>query len=268
MKHSTTAEPDNAEFVLALVEAIRDSSVITALKEATKIDYDHLSDMVADKLQHRFRKMQDELDAKEERIKTLEEKVSVLELKQDEAEQYSRRSSVRISGIPEVANEDVIQKVREIFSVMNVSPNINRVHRVGPSNPKLLLANASHPASDQSPLLASSSSPSSANDVLPSKTSTSPRAQPRAILCQFTTYGDKANVMKHSSALKSELPGVFINEDLTRKRAKLFFAARKLKKEKKIADCWTSDGKIVAKFIKNNHSVITQIRSHDDLNQF
>ena len=40
---------------------------------------------------------------------------------------------------------------------------------------------------------------------------------------------------------------VFVNDDLTNRRAKLAFDCRKLKKEKKIADNWTYNGKVVVK---------------------
>ena len=86
--------PPSSKFVLSLVEAFRDPSVMVALKEATKVDFDQLADMVAAKLHIRFREMQQELDEKSERIVALERKVSELEIKQDEAEQYSRRTSI------------------------------------------------------------------------------------------------------------------------------------------------------------------------------
>ena len=40
---------------------------------------------------------------------------------------------------------------------------------------------------------------------------------------------------------------VFVNDDLTNRRAKLAFDCRKLKKEKKIADTWTYNGKVAMK---------------------
>ena len=38
-------------------------------------------------------------------IETMQEKVDAIELQQDELEQYSRRNSVRLSGLTEGANE-------------------------------------------------------------------------------------------------------------------------------------------------------------------
>lgn len=222
-----------ADFVLSLIEAFRDPSVVSALKDATKADYDYLADQVAIKLEPRLSKLQRELDAKEKRIQLLESKVSELETKQDDIEQYSRRTSVRILGVSENPDEDVSSKVKDVFSTMGLHPTINRVHRVGPHR----------------------------KTTKPDGT-TSTSTAPRPILCQFLSYGDKAGVMKKRNILKDNLPHVYVNEDLTRKRSKLLFDARVLKNQKKIVDCWSSDGKIL---VKDKNRVISSIRNIVDL---
>ena len=104
-----------------------------------------------------------------------------VENKLDDTEQYSRRTSVRISGIPEEATKDVADKVTKVFEAMKVKPVINRVHRVGPRIPQT--------------------------------------NKPRPIICQFTTYPDKKAVMQGKKDIGGSYPKVFINEDLTRHRA-------------------------------------------------
>ena len=44
---------------------------------------------------------------------------------------------------------------------------------------------------------------------------------------------------------------IFINDDLTPRRAKLSFDARALKRSKKISDCWTAYGKVMVKDLDN-----------------
>ena len=76
--------------------------------------------------------------------------------------------------------------------------------------------------------------------------------RPRPIIVRF--FSDKARdaVYRARSGLKvytsqnRDAP-VFVNDDLTNRRAKLAFDCRKLKKEKKIADTWTYNGKVVVK---------------------
>ena len=55
----------------------------------------------------------------------------------DDNEQYSRRSCIRIHGIDSNSNEkneDMIEKIRECYNVLEVPSNegvIDRAHRVG-----------------------------------------------------------------------------------------------------------------------------------------
>ena len=141
-------------------------------------------------------------------IKRLNSKVEELEEKIDDQEQYSRRTSVRIAGIPEDDGEDPHNKVMSLFSQFDYKPQINRIHRVGSKNQQ---------------------------------------GGPRQIICQFTTYPDKYKTMVLKKQIRSTNPNVYINEDLTRSRSALSFAARKLKREGKILDTWTADGRIVIK---------------------
>ena len=56
----------------------------------------------------------------------------------DHMEQYSRRSSVRVTGIKEQDGEDLDRIVINLMNDMDVQDmdinNINRMHRVGPRN--------------------------------------------------------------------------------------------------------------------------------------
>ena len=68
------------------------------------------------------------------RVKT---QMKSMELKLDEHEQYSRRSTLRMSGVPESPEEDTTAEVMNILNKkLNLSPpisidNIDRLHRVG-----------------------------------------------------------------------------------------------------------------------------------------
>ena len=52
------------------------------------------------------------------KIQKLERKVATLELDSDKVEQYSRRSNLRFSGIPETDNEveDTTEKILQIIN--------------------------------------------------------------------------------------------------------------------------------------------------------
>ena len=61
------------------------------------------------------------------------------------------------------------------------------------------------------------------------------------------------------------LSGVFINEDLTRIRSKLFFDARSLVRAKKLLASYSSDGKIFVQDEANKRHVIG---THEELRKF
>ena len=71
------------------------------------------------------------------KIKELENKLVMCESKLDDKEQYSRRSSLRITGISESDNEDKVPKVLNVIKnkikpdIPVSSDHIDRLHRVG-----------------------------------------------------------------------------------------------------------------------------------------
>lgn len=101
----------------------------------------------------------------------------------DKLEQYSRRNNVRILGIPESKNEDLADKVKDVFeNLMNLKINwhdVDHVHRVGKQE------------GDRN----------------------------RAVVVKFLRYDDKNLVFKSKKLLKNS--GVAILEDLTQVRLNL-----------------------------------------------
>ena len=159
---------------------------------------------------------------------SLTTRVAVLEAQADQAEQYSRRNCLRISGIPETPDENtdniVLAIANDIESDIRLQ-DIDRSHRIG--NPK------------------------------------KKRSTQREIIVKFSTYRARANFHKQRTLMKERgHEGEFINEDLTRKRSEYLFEARKLFKSKKLKGAWSSDGTIL---VKDNSDKVHRIMSLDDL---
>ena len=230
-----SASLSSDRFALLMIEALCDPTVIGKIREACRMDYDEIADRVQMRLRGVIQKLEDELEVKDRQIFALEKRVAAAELQLDEQEQYSRRTSVRIAGLEEEENENIQAKVEELFTAMDASTTINRVHRVGPRN--------------------SVRAPSGAAPNPP---------KPRGVLCQFTSYLDKVKVMRKRKEIRHSHPEVFINEDLTRIRSKLLYLARQKKREKRINDAWSADGRII---IKDNANKIHLIQRVDDLNK-
>ena len=221
------AQPEEDNFIQTFIKALSNDTVIQKLQNA-----------VCGQLQREVQGLKDVIKSKDAKISELEIRITVLESKQDEADQYSRRNSLRISGIEEGNSDDVEQKVLDLFNnTLSITPpveagSIDRVHRVGKKQ----------------------------DDT------------PRQILVKFATYRTRDKVIRSRRKLRP-VPSaatqgrvqqkIFIYEDLTKSRSNLLWNARKVKREKKIEDCWSWDGTIL---IKTNVGRIIPIHSMADLN--
>ena len=76
-------------------------------------------------------------------------------------------------------------------------------------------------------------------------------------------YRSRTKLKNHNQHHRDEQ--VYINEDLTSKRAALAYKARSLKKENKINDCWTYTGRVL---VKTNTGMIKEIHSAKDLDMY
>ena len=86
--------------------------------------------------------------------------------------------------------------------------------------------------------------------------------KPRQIIVRLSDPSVKIRLMKCRKNLKSsrDLKSVFINEDLTHTRNKIFFLARQLQKNKSIEQVWTTNGNIR---LKDRHGRIYETNTID-----
>lgn len=221
------------EFVTALTAALQNETVIKCLKEGICSDLHSEITSLSNLVGH----LRKELAAKDNKITELQNKINHLEEKTDMQEQYSRRNSLRLSGIPENDFEDTGEIVINVVNnIMKLDPplqleEIDRTHRIG----------------------------------LKSKAT---KERPRQVIVKFATYKTRQRVFKQKNNLKTfnskEQPPIFVNEDLTKIRSLLLFEARKMKKHGTIKDCWSFDGNIL---VKNNGGKIIQITNESSLRE-
>ena len=90
----------------------------------------------------KFGELNDKIEAQKEKITTQAMEITVLKKEKqavtdecDELQQYSRRNSIRISGIPENSDEDIERDIKDLFeSVLKVNVakgDLCRIHRTG-----------------------------------------------------------------------------------------------------------------------------------------
>ena len=161
--------------------------------------------------------------------KALQARVTTLESQADQSEQYSRRNCIRISGYREELHEDtdriVLDMATKIGSDIDIR-DIDRSHRIG---------NPTHPK----------------------------RTKPRDIIVKFSTYRARAKFYSDRVKLKiNGFLGVFVNEDLTKRRSSYLYQARLLVKSDRLKGAWSTDGTIL---IKDNTGNVHRINSLNDL---
>lgn len=144
---------------------------------------------------------------------THSKKISLLESKYDDLEQYSRRANVRLFGIPEESGENLFTIMTTLFQMrMGINgfkmEDIDRVHRIG----------------------------------------TSKQDKPRPVLLKFVSHRSKVLVLKNRKSLKGS--GINIKEDLTKVRYALYQMAVK---KFGATHTWTMDGKIHVTLGKNHY---------------
>ena len=214
---------DQEEFIKCFISALGNEQVLQKMRHN-----------ICGDLQKEIGELRDLLQKREQRIETLEKRIEELERRQDESEQYSRRNSLRISGVDQNENEDVTEKVLSLFNnTMKLSPpvsmeHIDRVHRVGPVKP----------------------------------------GKSRPILVKFSMYRTRNSIFRAKKILKevnqASNKNIYVNEDLTKFRSTLLYKAREMKRQKMITDCWSWDGTIL---IKDNVNKIIPIRTIADLQE-
>ena len=138
-KKSTAGDEPMA--VMQLVkEALRDDEVLTTLAS-------RIADIVVAKIKDRLSHLEKTLKQKAQRIDQLEQTISsrIDQLALDNIEQYSRRLSVRVSGIKENTDGEQLDAiVTKLFNDMELPltiSNINTAHRIGP---RISITNRKH----------------------------------------------------------------------------------------------------------------------------
>ncbi|MEW8546532.1 MAG: hypothetical protein AB2693_23705, partial [Candidatus Thiodiazotropha sp.] len=164
----------------------------------------------------------------------LKARVVKLEEAVDNAEQYSRRNCLRITGIQEAENEvtdDVVISLARSIDVELSLQDIDRSHRLGRPEP---------------------------GDIGTRK--------PRDIIVKFATYRMRAKFYKARVLTKSRgHRGVFVNEHLTKTRGRLMYQARQRVRSQQLKSAWSSDGVIL---VRHLNDFVQRINSENDLPEF
>ena len=158
-----------------------------------------------------------------------------------------RRSCLRISGIPESANEDVSKVVLDIARRVgaDIKPeDIDRTHRVGIVRDQNVNRNDENEMADGRRFM---------------------RNKGREIIIKFNNYNARLKMLKGRASLREQKANIYINEDLTKTRKDLAFECRRLLKAKSITKTWVYNGNVYCQDRSNNKVRVTSL---EDLDRF
>lgn len=185
--------------------------------------------------------LRNELNHTRMKLKDQIEETNNLDEKYDDLEQYSRKNSLEILGVPEGAytsTDEVVIRIGDAINV-NIKPeDIEISHKLKRKTTKPVIVKfVSHKVKSLLYKARTKLKNVKTSDVFPSYA--------------FASREDQR---------------IFINENLTNYRRELFWKANKMKKDNMITSTWTMDGKIFVKTSPSGAPVrIYRIEDLDDL---
>ena len=204
--------------------------------------------LVEQKVAVKVASLQSEVNTLQTSLAKVQKDLKDVIVRNDDLEQYSRRSCLRISGIPEDGNDDTTRAVLDLAHRCGANINqddIDRSHRVG--RPK-------ETAIDE-------------EDIADISDEQQVSAKSREIIVKFHSYGARLQLLKGRKFFRERNIKIFINEDLTKTRKNLAFSCRKLRKDPRstVAKTWVYNGNV---FIQDNDDNKVRVTSLEDLNPY
>ena len=175
-------------------------------------------------------------------LKTIEEQceeIAELYSLQDQLEQYTRKNSLEIHGVPESAyrsTEEVVLKLAEALEVPVQSQDVEISHKLPSKGMKAIIVKfVSHKVKTQLYKERVKLKNVNISDLFPSAT----------------------------SATRAEAKRIFLNENLTSYRRKIVNRANEMRRDGLLLSVWTLDGKIFVKTSPNGSPI--RINELEDL---
>ena len=202
-------------------------------------------------------------------------------------EQWTRRGSMRIQGLPETGQGQVEDKILSLCNQdLRMDPPLQLEEiEVAHRHPRprgradgTQRKQRGPPASQSAASTAASLPVGNADDTVPAASrddgataasQSDASLPPCMVIVKFLSRRTKTRVMDYRKELKNidkekyQRP-IYFQDDLTARRAKLAYQARQLKNTGKIVDNWVIDFKVM---IKDNHYGVHHLRTEQDISQ-
>ena len=205
-------------------------SLVKSLQETCKVLESKVKQLTEDKQleeENHEKTLQSISSLRRDLYKEHDKNVS-LQTKIDEMDQRQRENNVRIIGFPEQHDDDsdISNELVQLVGATDIQPeSVISTMRMGRKR----------------------------------------EGRPRDLVVKFSTKTarDKFYALRKKTPKDEENKKVFVNEDLTETRAKLFYDARRMVKRSKLFGTWTQNGNIMVKVTEND--IPLAIHSHQEL---
>lgn len=269
LRSKTKQMGDHEAFVTGLIAALSSEPVVNKLQqcltEPLRYDINKLQDDLQEmknelnqstesnkQLQNEVSALRQLVKNKDQQICQLEDRIKAIEITIDEQEQYSRGCSLRVTGLPEMSDERLMDRFLVMANTkMNLTideDDIEKIHRIGVVKPGRIRS-----------IIVKMKNYNMKTKVLKAKGNL---RKTRTTVYQHDAESHTPPEGVNLEMVTEDFSKVFINEDLTKARSHLLWLARLKKKNKQINDCWSFNGKIM---IKNKQNQIKQIKCETDL---
>lgn len=206
-----TLSDTNLQTMATMIQQSFQPQIAQIIQDSFK---EQVSELVGSIVEGVLQGLQSKVAGLEKENTELKKKIGSLETALDNAEQYSRRNCLIITGVPETTEGNTDDYVCNLARAIDVDlsvDDIDRSHRLG-------------------------------------KPRTGPEQKPRDIIVKFVSYRKRASFYKARILTKSRgYRGVYINEHLTKTRGNLLYEARRRVKSKQLKSAWSSDGVVMVK---------------------
>ena len=240
-------------FKLSYLQALNDDAIVKRLQEVLLGGFKQMLDTMSAQI---IATLKDEIRQRDVTILNLKKEIKSLQVTSDDMEQWTRRGSMRIHGIPVDTEGSLDDKLLTLFNTkLKMKPRIQLeeievAHRLPQGRPI-----GRPPTEAASPQVDGGGAASV--------------QRPPVVILKFLSRRTKERVMAMRTVLKDikeeNHPVIYFQDDLTAKRAKLSYEARQMKRQNLIIDTWVGNSKV---YIKDRHSRIHVIKDQDDLDQY
>ena len=227
---------------------LSDDDILRIAQKVQELMSKDIEKVVEKKVALEVASLQKEMDKLTKTLAKVQKELKEVKIHNDDLEQYSRRSCLRISGIAENEPEDTTKIVLDLAARCGANirmDDIDRSHRVGRPNTQTI----------------------GDDDMTDMTEGTREPTRAREIIVKFRTHGARLQLLKGRAFFRDRNENIFINEDLTKTRKNLAYTCRKLKKDlhSSIVKTWVYNGNV---YIQDSDENKVLVSCSDDLDPY